>query len=690
MSKQKKAFIFSSLAIIFPILVEKFIFYNEAFSFDRFLLLFLVLIFAFSFLVFDRKKELEFIYKKRYILGICLFAFLVIMGYHGSSISIYNQIIEPEYNIESSKPILGQERVIRGDEWGVSTPTLLSQVYNDFNEKSSILMATDNNVTLYPKIVARTLSAISIPNQLGFLFLPTEQAFSFSWFFGYFLLFFASFELLMIITQKNKFYSLLGSLLITFSPAVQWWEFWNVLAYGEIAMILFNFYLKEKNKVKEILYSIGIGIIGACYIMCLYPAWQVPYGFLFLLLAIWIMKQNKEDCNLKKMLLLITVTIAVICAIIIPIFLNSYDIYLTITNTAYPGKRFMTGGDGWQNLFNYFSSIFNTYKESSNASEMAQFISLYPVPIIIGLYYWHQNRKKYKKDFLLVALTCLAILLTVWNYVELPEFLAKISLLSFSTPNRCSLVASFVCLLLLIVCLSRYSEKNIKYTVKFQNFIIAFLLVWLGIYVVKVHYPDYIDNSIIIIDLLLYVPVIFLVLINHTKLNKIAFLVLTLATVFSGIGVHPLNKGLDVVYEKPIAKEVQKINENDKDATWATVETVPYVQNYLVANGAHTLNSTNFYPNLKMWDKLDLPSELENIYNRYSHININITNSKTTVSLKYEDQLNLELNSSDVCLLGIDYLVTEDELNSYDNNQVTFNNIYDKYSMKIYSVRCNS
>src|SRR5699024_1671967 len=120
-------------------------------------------------------------------------------------------------------------------------------------------------------------------------------------------------------------------------------------------------------------------------------------------------------------------------------------------------------------------------------SEMAQFISLYPVPIIMGLYYWHQNRKKYKKDFLLVALTCLAILLTVWNYVELPEFLAKISLLSFSTPNRCSLVASFVCLLLLIVCLSRYSEKNIKYTVKFQNFIIAFLLVWLGIYVVKVH-----------------------------------------------------------------------------------------------------------------------------------------------------------------------------------------------------------
>ena len=119
-----------------------------------------------------------------------------------------------------------------------------------------------------------------------------------------------------------------------------------MLAYGEIAMILFNFYLKEKNKVKEILYSVGIGIIGACYIMCLYPAWQVPYGFLFLLLAIWIMKQNKEDCNLKKMLLLITVAIAVICAIIIPIFLNSYDIYLTITNTAYPGKRFMTGGDG--------------------------------------------------------------------------------------------------------------------------------------------------------------------------------------------------------------------------------------------------------------------------------------------------------------------------------------------------------
>lgn len=689
MKKYIKYFLFIFISTFVPVAIEKYVYPFEPFSIIRFVIVFCLLCFLFSFFVFNRKKELDFIYEKRYILGISLFFILVLFGFHGSSISLYNQVIQPNYNLKNANPIFGTSRTIRGDEWAVTTPTILSQTKNDFNVNSRILNANSRNVTLYPKVVAKTIASIATPNQLGFLFLPTEQAFSFSWYFGYFLLFFVSFELLMLLTKKNKFYSLTGSLLITFSPVVQWWEAWNIIAYGELAIVLFDKFLKQKKLIWQIMLSILIGIIGCCYIMCLYPAWQIPYGFLFLILCIWLMKQNKDTCNIWKILMLVAIILVLIAIIIVPLFIHSYDIYLLISNTSYPGKRLSTGGEGWQNLFNYFIVIFNSFKESSNAPEMSQFISLYPIPIIMGINYIISNKKKYKKDFLLVALTLLSILLTIWNYVTLPEWLAKISLLSMSTVNRCNVVAGFICFILLIYCLSNYEKDIIKKSSKYQNLIIAILTTLFGIYVVKVHYGDYVTNKFILFDILFYVPVIFMCLLNHKKLNKLAIGVLAFIILIFGITVHPLNIGLKSIYDKPISKEIKRLEKVDKNANWATIGTAYYMSNYLVANGADTLNSTNFYPNFQLWDKLELEKDKE-IYNRYSHLLIDLTKEKTSLKLNYEDQIELSLSSNDVCKLDLDYLLTTGKnLEEYSNKKVNFSEIYSKDGILIYSVQCN-
>lgn len=688
MKKYIKTILLILISFLIPIFIEKFIYPFESFSIIRAIIIFLIIIFVFSFFIFDRKKELEFLWKKRYLLGISLFIILVLFGFHGSSISIYSQVIQPNHSQENANPILGVSRTIRGDEWAVSTPTLLSQTKNNFNEFSTILNAKTSNISLYPKIVSFTLGAIATPNQLGFLFLPTNQAFSFSWYFGYFLLFFSSLELLMLITKKNKFYSVMGAILITFSTSVQWWEAWNIIAYGELAIILFDKYLKQDKNILRILLASLIGIIGSCYIMCLYPAWQITYGFLFLILAIWVGKENKENISIKKIALLVLIVVAIICVIVGPIFLNSYDIYLLISNTSYPGERLSTGGNGWQNLFNYFSSIFNSFKESSNASEMSQFMSLYPIPIIMGIYYWHNNRKKYKKDFLLVSLTLLSILLTVWNYVELPVWLAKVSLMFMSTPTRSAITASFVCLILLIYCLSKYSENKILSEVKYQNLIISLLVCFIGIYAISSHYPDYINNKMIIIDLLIFVPVMFGFLLNFEKTNKICLMIVTAITFVSGITVHPLNIGLDSIYEKPISKELENIEKEDPDADWVFVGSQYYMSNYLVANGADTINSTNYYPNFELWEKLGL-EEYEDIYNRYAHLLVDITENETSLKLNYEDQIQLNLNNEDICKLDLDYLLTmDDNTERFNSNVVNFDQIYNEDGMLIYSINC--
>ncbi len=690
MKKYYKMLISLFISTLIPMIVEKFIYNTEVFSIIRFIIVFSLLFIALlPFCIFNREKALQFLYDKRYIIGFVFFSILVLFGFHGSSISIYNSSIQPNHDIKIAHPILGTSRLIRGDEWAVGTPTLLSQAKNNFNETSRILNAKSNNVTLYPKIIAKTVSALSIPNYLGFLFLPTEQAFSFSWYFGYFLVFFASFEFLMLLTKKNKFYSAMGSIIISFSAVVQWWECWTLIAYGEVAIVLFDKYLKQKKVLNQVLLAVLIGIVGCCYIMCLYPAWQVPYGYLFLILSIWIMKINKDNCSLKKVLMLIFIIFIVIGIIIVPTVIKSYDIYLLMTNTVYPGKRVSLGGGFWPNLFNYFISMFNTFKESTNPSEMAQFTSLYPIPIIMGVYYWYNNKRKLKKDFLLVGLTVLAILLTVWNYVTLPEWLVRISLLSMSTPQRSVVVSGFICLLLLIYCLSNYATKNLKYTVKFQNMIIAICITAFGVYVTKNQYINYFSNKFLIFDFVFFVPVIFLCLLNWTKTNKIVFMLLAIVTFVTGVLVHPLNIGLKVIYDKPVSKEIEKLEKKNKNANWIVVGEQYYVQNYLVANGADTINSTNYYPNFELWKKIGLEDK-EEIYNRYAHILVDITLKKSSVKLNYMDQLGLSLNNNDVCKLNVDYLLTTGKtLDEYNSNKVKFSKIYDEDNILIYSVNCN-
>ena len=676
------------ISILFPLFIEKFIYSNYPFSIIRFTLFFLILLFFLIVFTFNRKKNLEFIWSKRYIIGLLIFLILVIFGFNGSSTPIYNQIIQSNHQVDNANPIIGQVRGIRGDEWAVSTPTLLSQTKNNFHKESDILNARKSNITLYPKVISKTLGTIATPSQLGFLILPINQAFSFSWYFGYFLLFFCSLELLMLITNKNRCYSFFGAVIITFSPAVQWWGGSEMIAYGELAILLFDQYLKQNKFSKRLLLSLLIGWVGCCYIMCLYPAWQIPYGYLFLILAIWVGKKNKENFSIPKLLFLITIILVVIGIVVVPIFVNSYDIYLLISNTSYPGQRLSLGGDSWENLFNYFSSPFNSIRESSNASEMSQFISLYPIPIILGLYYWYNNKKKYKKDFLLVSLTVLSILLTIWNYVKLPTFISKITLLYMSTASRSTLPASFICILLLIYCISNYETVHINGT-KFQNFIIAILVCFIGTIVIKNHYLNYISNKMILLNFIIYVPVIYLVLINKKQTNKYALFILALFVFVTGIIVHPLNIGLGSIYEKPLSKELKKIENLDSNAKWATVFSPYYMSNYLVANGVSTLNSTNYYPNFNLWNKLGLQKEKE-IYNRYAHILIDLTNKKTSVKLNYPDQISLSLNSSDVCKLGLNYLLSSGtELDIYNNETVTFSNVYDEDGMMIYSVICN-
>ena len=447
---------FKIFVLILPFIISFFIEkchyqYND-FAIERFILYGLLFEFIVINIIFDRKKLWDYIYRFRYLIGLVLFAILVIGKYHGSSIGMYNMYIEPNFPIKSAEPIIGQNRSIRSDEWMVNATMILSQnaKINNFDIINNTMMGKSVNVNFYPKLPTKSISIITMPKYLGFLFLPLEQAFSFYWFISYFILFFASFEFFMLLTKKNKKWSFVGALMITLAPAVQWWEQTAIIYSGMLAMVFLNKFLNSKKLSLKILYSILIGLSGSIYIMDLYPAWQIPFGYLFLGITIWQLIDNKKNYKIRDIIMLLCIAGCVIAGLILPMILSSKDVFELMSNTVYPGARISTGGDGWELLFNYILSIFLPYNNFSNCSEFSHFLSFYPIPLIIGISCIINNKKEKKKDLLLLILVIISILLSIWNFINIPEFISKISLLSFSTSKRSQIVVGFIMNILLI------------------------------------------------------------------------------------------------------------------------------------------------------------------------------------------------------------------------------------------------
>ena len=113
--KKKIALILAIITEIIIVFFEKSL--SNSFSVDRFLILSLISFFFYAHFIFNIKNMYNFIYKRRYLLGLIFLITVTIFGFHGSSISVWNNIIQPNHNINDGGLILGIPRLIRGDEY---------------------------------------------------------------------------------------------------------------------------------------------------------------------------------------------------------------------------------------------------------------------------------------------------------------------------------------------------------------------------------------------------------------------------------------------------------------------------------------------------------------------------------------------------------------------------------------------
>lgn len=690
MKKQSKIII-SILYLIFGYIafflcIKKLYFVN--FSYDLLFLFTIFNAFVLSHLFIDIKKIYEFIYQKRYLIGLFVLAFLVIGKYNGSSIEIWNDYIQPEYRVKNSV-ILGIPRGIRSDEWLVSTPLNLTQETKGVNNASynEILGAHKNLVTLYPNLPSKDISILSTPNNIGYLFLDSERAFSLSWYLPYFILFFATFELFMILTKKNKLYSLTGAILITLSPVIGWWQSANIPAYGTLAIVLFYYFIQSDKWKHKLLLSLIFGYTGFLYIMCMYPAWQVPYAYIYLILIIWILMTNKDKIYKTDFLYLIPV-LTIIAVPILIIFKQNYEVLTIMNSTVYPGERMSTGGGEWRTLFTYVIDIFYPYKRNlSNPCELAQYLSLYPIPIIYSIYLMIKNKKK---DSFLILSNIVLICLSIWVIFPLPKIISRLTLIYMSTENRAQVAIGYLSIIQIIYILSHYETKNKKNILNFKNAIIAVIATILTIKIcndiIDLYYPGYVNILTTLVCLIIYVVVIYLFITNNKKMNYVLSLIFIFISVVSCILISPINKGLSIFYSKPVSKEIDKLVTENNNSVFMSADESITTANYLAVNGAKTINTTNYIPNMDLYHKLDPEEKYEDVYNRYEHIAIKLVDEETSFHLVQPDCIRIELNKDDICKMNVDYLA----YNGTDtSNLEEYQEIYNEYNFHIFKTNCN-
>ena len=175
---------------------------------------------------------------------------------------------------------------------------------------------------------------------------------------------------------------------------------------------------------------------------------------------------------------------------------------------------------------------------------------------------------------------------------------------------------------------------------------------------------------------------------SHSKKGKTMFLICVILISFTaGFLVNPIDHGTDVILENDFINEVESIVHENPNAKWL-VRDIPI--NYLIAAGANTINSVNVYPDLDKWHILDPNGENEEVYNRYAYVMVDFQNStNTTFNLLSPDAFSVSFNVNDLEKLNVSYISTKKDLELLNNENVTFEKIYQKDIYKIYHVRYN-
>lgn len=625
------------------------------------------------------KKIVDFIIEKRYLIALICLALFTVFGITGSSMgAITNWILEPE----KANNLIGTYKFIRSDEYGVDTLFTVGQLNNGFARISNLIAngKTDMFFTIYVPI--KSLLMLFRIYNIGYLIPGLYIGFSFSGSFKLIASLLITFEFFQIVTNRKKYLSFVGTILVIGSSFIAWWfrEAIEIIAFGELTLIALDKFMNSKEPKWKAIWSAVFVYSLISYIMTLYPAWIISFGYVFLALAIWIIIKNfknyKEN-NFNKKIDIICLACILICIVTIlgVFYVTSREAITAIMNTSYPGARQETGGHGIKYLFSYLYSFMLPFRQDFDTMEFASFMSFFPVPLIIGLIYLY---KKEKHGEFILPMLIVMVLEIVWCLSGIPGVFGKITLLSQVPVERCSVAIGLASIYLYIYMFANIDERVLKQT--HSGYIVLAILV--ALFFIEVPTVLNTKGNLYIFVMIEALGGFLLLNIGDKNYQKLFLGFAVIISLISSVFVNPISIGIKPITETDFAKFVQKEVQKNPESVWIVENTDMVVSNYLVAQGAKTVSATQTYPSKEFWSKvLDKNVEKDkDIWNRYSHIRVKfIENEKDSyVELASNDHINLYITPNKLKELNVKYIVSYKDLEEIWKDGMSIKKIYSK------------
>ena len=556
------------------------------------------------------------------------FAILVSAGISGASFELgYRQssFLEP-------KPvhILGSAKPVRSDEWAVFTPMALGQAthHPSFPVVNHNLGLDGQNMLVVGMIgmpVAH-ISALAKPATWGFFFLDQRRALAWYWWFPVFGCLLALWGLFSLLIPQHWRLSLALATWFCLSPYPAAWSYWPAYAvfFPSLALCSLILILRGQTPWRLLVLILALGLSFAGFVFILYPPWQLPLAYLYLLLLIGLVVRDRlyRNFDVPRLAALGCAT-AITGVLVWWWWADARPAVQLMLNTVYPGQNFQIGGRmSVPMLLRGITNIVSLYRLNCagiNQSEVASFVYLF-VPLLAAMFFNHCATRS-ARVFQSAILVFVGFTLT-FMLVGVPQSIAKWSLWGFASEGRADLALGLAYVILCGLVLAN-RKVAVDASWRRQSFVYLIALVWA---VFMVYVFRWLPNNAWFglspgVEAVLLVAV-FLCGVWLIKGDARKFIAMNI--VWSALTVLAFNPLVRAPKEVRVAPQLQNDLQPFKSASpnrprvLVLDRQIPAM--YLLAAGVPVANGVFYYPQPTFWARLDPDKKQSDIYNRFHHL----------------------------------------------------------------------
>lgn len=613
------------------------------------------------------------IIKNRYPIVFAVFAFLVVFKLHGISLNVWDKVIPSSSFNSGITSVLGMDRSITSDVWGITVPLFFNQVDAGFPFYNTDIMTNGANAVLFGLPVL-DITGIGRPSLWGFFLLGKEMGLSWYYWFRMLGLLLTSFELGMFFTKGHKQIALMGAFAIALSPLTQWWSghiLPEILLYAQMMLCGGLYYLANWSDLRKKLIAAAVVLVSmVSFVILLSPSLQVPLGYMVLIIAVGAVYDYRDKIKIaKKDVIIIVTTMLISMAIIGRFFYISWGDIQLISNTIYPGKRFENGGGYTLNMafYNLFQWML-PYKAVVlyNNCEVSVMIPFIPIVLIAMPVTWKFDKSRRP---LYIALYAYMIFCISWLLLRYPDIVAKLTMFSNVTYNRLMWTVGVMSVYFGMICFA-HILKHKHFRLKYAAIITTVLAFSFLIIILRSNGYDYL-KSYLAVGTVITICVYSIFHISFMMgFKRLLAVVLGVLLLVCGVAVVPLNHGTGAIFDRPLTSEIMEIDHENPDAYWLYDSGYP-MGNYLSAHGLKVFNVTNLYPDFEKWQKIDPDQKWSNVYNRYAQVSVALTNTQTNMEILGPEHIMATLTIEDLHMLNVDFIVSTENLEYLNDGSLT-------------------